>query len=96
MLKKNVGKQEGRMRMMLGVILLALPRMFLFPVWATAVTYVFGLVALITGVLGYCPAWQLFGIDTCHQETSKGGANQIVIPAAVSGHPELKGTINLR
>lgn len=71
MLKKNVGTAERRLRMVVGVILLALPPMFLFPVWATAVTYVLGLVALITGVLGYCPAWQLFGMNTCRQDRSK-------------------------
>jgi len=70
MFKKNVGTQEGRMRMVLGIILLALPPMFLFPVWATVITYVLGLVALITGVLGYCPAWKIFGIDTCKRNSS--------------------------
>jgi hypothetical protein len=27
--------------------------------------YVVGVVALVTGAIGYCPAWQLFGINTC-------------------------------
>lgn len=70
MFKKNVGTQEGRMRMVLGIILLALPPMFHFPVWATVITYVLGLVALITGALGYCPAWKIFGIDTCKRNSS--------------------------
>jgi uncharacterized membrane protein HdeD (DUF308 family) len=70
MFNKNVGRTEGRVRIILGVILLALPPMFLFPVWATVLCYVVGLVALITGVLGYCPAWQLFGMNTCRRNTS--------------------------
>jgi hypothetical protein len=24
-----------------------------------------GAVALITGLVGYCPAWSIFGINTC-------------------------------
>lgn len=71
MIKKNVGKKEGIFRIVLGLILLALPPMFQFPVWATAVTYGIGLVALLTGITGYCPAWHLFGMDTCHRGTSK-------------------------
>jgi len=27
--------------------------------------YVVGAVALVTGAVGYCPAWQLLGINTC-------------------------------
>jgi uncharacterized membrane protein HdeD (DUF308 family) len=71
MIKKNVGKKEGIFRIVLGLVLLALPPMFQFPVWATTVTYVIGVVALITGVTGYCPAWQLFGMNTCQRDTSK-------------------------
>ena len=71
MLKKNVGKKEGIIRIVFGVGLLALPGLFQFPVWATAATYVVGLIALFTGLTGYCPAWQLFGINTCHRNTPK-------------------------
>ena len=27
--------------------------------------YVIGAVALVTGAVGYCPAWTLLGINTC-------------------------------
>ncbi len=70
MTKKNVGKKEAMFRIVLGLGLLALPPMFQFPVLATAVTYGVGLVALITGIIGYCPAWHLFGINTCHHDGS--------------------------
>jgi len=70
MTKKNVGKKEAIFRIVLGLGLLALPPMFQFPVLATAVTYGVGLVALITGIIGYCPAWQLLGINTCHRNIS--------------------------
>ena len=71
MIKKNVGKKEGMFRIVLGLILLALPPMFQFPVWATAVTYGIGLVALITGITGYCPAWHVLGWNTCPRNPSK-------------------------
>lgn len=69
--KKNVGEKEGMFRIVVGLVLLALPGMFQFPVWGTAVTYGIGLVALLTGLTGYCPAWHLFGINTCNQDASK-------------------------
>ena len=72
MTKRNVGKKEAMFRIVLGLGLLALPPMFQFPVWATAVTYGIGLVALLTGLTGYCPAWHLFRINTCHRN----GSNQ--------------------
>ena len=70
MTKKNVGKTDAMFRIVLGLGLLALPPMFQFSVWATAVTYGIGLVALLTGLTGYCPAWKLLGINTCHRNTS--------------------------
>ncbi|MDT7042796.1 DUF2892 domain-containing protein [Candidatus Nitronereus thalassa] len=75
MITKNVGKKEGIFRIVLGLGLLALPPMFQFPVWATTVTYGFGLVALITGIIGYCPGWHLFGINTCHKDDSNQSTN---------------------
>jgi hypothetical protein len=33
--------------------------------------YVVGAVALVTGAVGYCPAWQLFGINTCPTQDVK-------------------------
>ena len=75
MIKKNVGKKEAMFRIVLGLGLLALPSMFQFPVWSTALTYGVGLVALVTGIIGYCPAWQLFGMNTCHRDGSNPSNN---------------------
>jgi Inner membrane protein YgaP-like, transmembrane domain len=71
MIKKNVGKKEGMFRIVVGLGLLALPPMFQFPVWATAVTYGIGLIALFTGITRYCPAWKLLGMNTCDRDTYK-------------------------
>jgi hypothetical protein len=35
------------------------------PGWGVGLAYLFGAVALVTGAIGYCPAWSIFGINTC-------------------------------
>lgn len=61
----NVGGADKVVRIVLGIALLALG---LFHVatgsWAIA-AYVVGTIALATGLLGFCPAWAVFGVSTC-------------------------------
>jgi len=61
----NVGGTDKVIRIVLGVALLALG---LFQVvtgsWAIA-AYVVGTIALATGVVGFCPAWAVFKVNTC-------------------------------
>jgi len=61
----NVGRTDQLIRMFLGIPLLALG---LFPAitgaWAIA-AYVVGPVAFLTGLLGFCPAWAILGVNTC-------------------------------
>lgn len=67
----NVGGVERTIRVILGVLLLALA---LFGGVPTAAAWVLGLiggVAAVTGVIGYCPAWSLFGINTCAAKPSE-------------------------
>jgi hypothetical protein len=40
------------------------------PGWAVGVMLVLGGVAMLTGLVGFCPAWKLFGINTCATKTS--------------------------
>ena len=40
------------------------------PTWGTATLSVVGIVALLTGTVGYCPAWTLFGINTCRVKST--------------------------
>jgi hypothetical protein len=35
---------------------------------ATAIGLVLGSISLLTGVIGYCPLWTLFGMNTCPAE----------------------------
>jgi hypothetical protein len=70
---RNLGHHERVIRVGLGFLLLALFGFSLLPGWGELVLLVVGLVALLTGIIGYCPAWQIMGINTC--------------PAGKSGHP---------
>ncbi|GGD55338.1 YgaP family membrane protein [Croceicoccus mobilis] len=56
----NEGKGDRALRIVVGLILIAL--VFVGP--KTAWGWL-GLVPLVTGVVGFCPAYRLIGIDTC-------------------------------
>lgn len=61
----NVGGIERPVRIVAGIGLLGVGAFAGLPVEATAVLLVLGTVALVTGAIGYCPLWTLFGINTC-------------------------------
>jgi hypothetical protein len=61
----NVGGVERTIRLVLGVVLIGAGAFAGFPTWGTAAALVVGAVALLTGAVGFCPAWKLFGINTC-------------------------------
>jgi len=61
----NVGKKERVIRIVVGVVCLASPGLLGFPLWGAGVAYVVGVVALVTGTIGFCPGWKLFGVNTC-------------------------------
>ena len=64
MFKTNVGNTDRILRILAGIALLA--AFFLFPGhgyrWAYAL---FGVIALATGLMSTCPAYSIFGINTC-------------------------------
>ncbi len=59
-MKCNEGKLDRLLRIVVGVVLIAL--VFVGP--QTPWGWV-GLVPLLTGLFGYCPAYSLLGINTC-------------------------------
>ena len=61
----NVGGWERTIRIVLGLALIATGALAGLSEGLMNVAYVIGAVALGTGVVGYCPAWQLLGINTC-------------------------------
>ena len=61
-MERNVGLVDRVVRIALGVVLLGL--LFLLDGPARWIGLI-GLVPLLTGLAGACPAYQLFGVDTC-------------------------------
>jgi len=61
----NVGGIERPIRIVLGIVLLGVGAFAGLPVAATTVLLVVGAIALVTGAIGYCPAWALLKINTC-------------------------------
>lgn len=61
----NVGGIERPVRIVLGILLIGIGAFGGLPVAGMAAALLVGTVALVTGVIGFCPAWALFGINTC-------------------------------
>jgi len=61
---RNLGHHERIIRIGIGLTLLALSGFSMLPGWGDLVLMVVGLVALLTGIIGYCPAWHAVGINT--------------------------------
>lgn len=59
-MQKNVGNTERAIRIIVGLVLISL--VFIGPqsAWGWI-----GVVPLATGLLGWCPPYSLFGINTC-------------------------------
>ncbi len=65
----NLGTNERAIRFATGVSLFVAAGFLTLPGWATGVMYVVGGVALLTSFFAFCPAWKLFGINTCATKT---------------------------
>lgn len=63
---RNVGRVDQLFRIVLGLAILSLA--FVGP--RTPLAY-FGLVPLLTGIFGFCPAYTLFGYSTCPTEKDR-------------------------
>jgi hypothetical protein len=62
---RNLGHHERIIRVSIGFVLLALSGFSILPEWGDLLLMIVGLVALLTGIIGYCPAWHAVGINTC-------------------------------
>lgn len=67
----NVGGVERPIRMIVGLALLAMATFGALPMGWMIAFYVIGGVALVTGAIGFCPAWRLMGINTCEATNVK-------------------------
>ena len=69
----NVGGIERTIRIIVGALLLGLALFGGMPTAGMWVLGVIGAIALVTGAVGFCPAWTLFGINTCHTKPAEKG-----------------------
>jgi uncharacterized membrane protein HdeD (DUF308 family) len=60
----NVGGMDRGIRIVIGIVLLALGFMHVVTGTVAMVAYFIGAIALVTGVIRFCPAWAMFGINT--------------------------------
>ena len=65
----NVGGIERPIRIGLGILLLGLGVFANLSLVGTAIVLVAGTIAVVTGVIQFCPLWALFGMNTCPTQT---------------------------
>ena len=63
MMKKNVGTIDRAMRIIAGLVLLAM--FFVYPDASWRYWTLIGVIPLATGLLSSCPLYTLLGISTC-------------------------------
>lgn len=63
-MKANVGGIDKVLRIVAGVALLGLGIAGVLPMWAGLI----GIVPLVTGLMNWCPAYALFGLNSCPME----------------------------
>ena len=63
-MNKNVGGIDQKLRLVFGVAAITLAAVGGLPNWGTLVAGAVGVIALVTGSLGFCPVWTLLGINT--------------------------------
>ena len=61
----NVGSADRVIRILLGLVLIALPFVMAWGTLGTVVSVLIGAVLVITALVRFCPAYRLLGIRTC-------------------------------
>ncbi len=64
-MKKNVGSTEKMIRLVIAII--AIAAYFFAGIAGTTIGYIaigVGAIALLTGLINFCPLWSVFGINT--------------------------------
>ncbi len=69
----NVGGVERPVRMVLAVLLLGLAIFGGMPPVGAWAVGVLAAIALVTGTVGFCPAWKLLGVNTCPSKPAEKG-----------------------
>ncbi len=61
----NIGSADRLIRIILGLVLIALAFMSGWSMLGNIVSAVVGVVLVVTALFRFCPAYRLFGIRTC-------------------------------
>lgn len=72
-MKKNVGKADATIREILGIILIGLGIYSRNSILLMVVLVVLGLIAIITGLVGFCSLYTLLGISTVEKKPARKG-----------------------
>ncbi len=62
---KNIGSLDRGLRILVGILLIAFAIPVGFPVTGWNWVGWIGIVPLVTAILGTCPAYGLFGVNSC-------------------------------
>lgn len=62
-MEKNEGNLDRMIRVLLGLALIAYA--LLMPTASLAVIAWIGVIPLVTGLIGWCPIYRIFGMNTC-------------------------------
>jgi hypothetical protein len=65
----NVGTTDRAVRFVLGIALIVLGLTHVLTGGLAIAAYCAGGIALLTGVMRFCPAWSVIGINTCPLKT---------------------------
>jgi len=69
-MQRKIGGTKKRILLALGGILLVCTFFLYLPTWGTTILSVVGIVAVLTGFVGYCPARTLLGINMCRAKST--------------------------
>ncbi len=72
----NIGRTERVSRLLIALVLLGVGFFHVLTGALAILAYVLGGIALVTGLAGFCPAWALFGINTCPVKCATVGASR--------------------
>lgn len=62
-MKTNVGATDKLIRIVVGILLIV------WGIFGSKIWVIIGLIPLITGLIGYCPLYNVLGINTCKTKT---------------------------
>ncbi|MFI5344472.1 MAG: DUF2892 domain-containing protein [Chlamydiales bacterium] len=63
-MKSNIGGTEKMIRFIIGAILVLAGYFGGLPTWGSVFCYALAAVAIITGIIDFCPVWSILGINT--------------------------------